>query len=808
MNHGEEAVGKRYEHPEELEENSIQGALASTERKEEKDESEMLRDEEKPAEDSWTIEDEKEETTDDEESVEADEDADNNDKDVTKIYFKDDHFQVVFGTLKEFRDASLLTDLTLSTHLGKSIHVHSTVLAAVSSLIRESLSRSNVESNRADESKDREHRWLVSLGPEVDQVGLEAVVEFAYTGLMSRLNKNTVHQIKVAAQTLGAPRVLDLCTEEDEETSTKPGGQEKEERLSAAEQMTISLQSIKQLWVDKVGCDVILEALGGSLHVHRAILAAGSDYFRSMFTLGMKESHQSCVDLPFLLASELEVLIGCTYSGALSLSWGCVFEITSTALQLQYQPALSLCLNFLQQEINPHSCLDVVSFAEAYEMVQLLEAAEDFVLRQFQKVACTSKFKDLPLKQLLKYLNSHSLCVPSELVVFKAVVAWIQARPRIRIKLAKELMKTIHFPLMTFKEFKEVKSLNMWSNHTLTALYERIYKDFFLDETAPQNQYRTYLPKESLILIGGDYTSDDLSSRNISRELWFGNSLRNHMGIRKAMEWRKLGEMPEPGRYSHEVAVLKGQLYIFGGKKYYGTNDTLSSVYRYDLLQNSWESLADMHEKRCSFSAVVLDGKIYAIGGQCGHDYKESVEQYCPITNSWGFTWPLDLPLGAHVAKVLQGQIFVSGGLSNNQCLASMFRYHPETGSTYLANMAKPRAHHCMETLGECLYVAGGVTMDDNMNVSDQLACEVYNPVADSWTAFTSLPVPHVGAGSSVLEEKFYVLGGYSQEDYSDTKKVHRYDPTTRSWENMGLMPGPNNDIRASVLCLPSHFRL
>lgn len=59
-------------------------------------------------------------------------------------------------------------------------------------------------------------------------------------------------------------------------------------------------------------------------------------------------------------------------------------------------------------------------------------------------------------------------------------------------------------------------------------------------------------------------------------------------------------------------------------------------ICRYDLLQNSWESLADMHEKRCSFSAVVLDGKIYAIGGQCGHDYKESVEQYCPITNSWG----------------------------------------------------------------------------------------------------------------------------------------------------------------------------
>ena len=125
-----------------------------------------------------------------------------------------------------------------------------------------------------------------------------------------------------------------------------------------------------------------------------------------------------------------------------------------------------------------------------------------------------------------------------------------------------------------------------------------------------------------------------------------------------------------------------------------------------------------------------------------------------------------------------------------------------------MANMARSRAHHCMESLGECLYVAGGIRMDDTIIAVDQLACEVYSPVANSWTAFTSLPVPHVGAGSAVLEGKFYVLGGYSHEDYSDTKMVHRYDPTTQRWENMGKMPGPNNDIRAAVLCLPPHFRL
>uniref|UniRef100_UPI003AADD0A8 kelch-like protein 33 n=1 Tax=Centroberyx gerrardi TaxID=166262 RepID=UPI003AADD0A8 len=759
--------------------------------------------------DGWEKLQEEQEGSADEEETEysIEEDKESDEEDVVKVYSKDSYPADIFHTLKEFRDSSLLTDLTLSTEDGRSFDVHSPVLAAVSSLIRVKLRGESRE--RKDDEMDMEvHRWSMFLGPEVDHVGLQAVLEFAYTGATLALNRDTVAQIKAAAQTLGVHRVLGLCIKE-EEKPMKNGEQKKEERISAAEQMKISLQSIRQLWIERVGCDVILEALEASLYVHRVILAASSDYFRGMFTCGMKETHQPCVTLPFLLASELEALIGSSYSGALPLSWESVFEITGTSLQLQYQPALSLCLNFLQQEINPHSCLDVVSFAEAYEMVQLLEVADDFVMRQFPKVVRTSKFKDLPAKQLLKYLNSLSLCVPSELVVFKAVVAWIQAKPKKRLRLARELMKTVHFSLMTFKEFKEVQSMNMWSHHSLAELYKTVFEDFCSNDTAPQSQCRIYLPKESLVLVGGDQISQDFSSRNISRELWFGNSLRNHTGIVKAMEWRRLGEMPEPPRFSHEVAVLKGQLYVIGGKKYYGINDILNSAYRFDPLQNSWERLADMQEQRCSFSMVVLEGKLCAIGGVSNPDCTHSVERYCPTANSWSFTRPLDMPLSGHVAKVLQGQIFVSGGLNNGyQCLASMFLYHPEKGNTYLADMTKARAHHCMETLGGYLYVAGGVTTDDNMAVVDQLACEVYNPVADSWTAFASLPVPHVGAGSAVLEGKFYVLGGYSQEDYSDTKQVHRYDPTTLRWENMGRMPGPNNDLRASLLCLPPHLRL
>ncbi|XP_043953399.1 kelch-like protein 33 [Gambusia affinis] len=732
----------------------------------------------------------------------------NEEESFVKMYYKDDYPTTVFLALKEFRDSFILTDLTLNTEDGRSLCVHSAVLAAVSSLIWIKLNESSLTEGKPAHASSGGRGWSVSLGPEVDSVGLEAVVEFAYTGLISCLNDQNVSQIQVAARAMGSPRVLALC-HLYKEKPTLLCKDNKRVKLSAAEQMSINLESIKQLWMDRVGCDVRLEAIGGSVLVHRVILAVSSDYFRGMFTLGMKESLQSCVSLPFLLASDLEVLIGSSYNGALPLNWTGVFEIACLSFQLQYQPALSLCFSFLQQEINAHTCLDVVSFAEAYEMAHLLEAADDFVLRQFQEVACTSKFKDLSAKQLVKYLNSNSLCVSSELVVFNAVLSWIQAKPSRRIRLADELMKTVQFSLMTFKEFKEVQSQNIWCDHILTEVYKNVSEDFCGTRTPQKSQCRIYLPKESLVLIGGDQISEDLCSRSVSRDVWFGNSVRSLTGTNKAIEWRRLGEMPASPRFSHEVAVLNGQLYILGGKKYYGKGDIFNSVYRCDPLQNNWECLCEMQEKRSSFSVVVLDGRLYAVDGYCEPDHMDTVECYYPTTNSWRFACPLDLPLGGHVAKVFKGQIFISGGQNTDQlCVPSMFLYHPETGSTFLTSMSKPRAHHSMETLGEHLYVAGGITTNDNMTVIDQLACEMYSPAANSWTAFTSLQVPHVGAGSAVLEGKFYLLGGYSQEDFSDTNMVHRYDNATQKWENMGQMPGPNNEIRACVLRLPQHLRL
>lgn len=59
-------------------------------------------------------------------------------------------------------------------------------------------------------------------------------------------------------------------------------------------------------------------------------------------------------------------------------------------------------------------------------------------------------------------------------------------------------------------------------------------------------------------------------------------------------------------------------------------------LHRFDLTQCKWEQLPDMLSKREYFSAVCLDGKVFALGGN--HDdsrYQDAVEYYSPEENTW-----------------------------------------------------------------------------------------------------------------------------------------------------------------------------
>lgn len=154
-----------------------------------------------------------------------------------RTYYSATYAKQVFQTLENFRHSSTLTDLTLSTQDGQSLHAHSTVMAAVSSLVKQKLQ---------EQPGGLREEIQVNLGPDVTRLGLNAVLEFAYTGAVTSHSRDKLVQMRVAALALDAQRALDICEWE-------------ERRVSITEQLERSLQAIKQLWIGNVGCDVVLQ---------------------------------------------------------------------------------------------------------------------------------------------------------------------------------------------------------------------------------------------------------------------------------------------------------------------------------------------------------------------------------------------------------------------------------------------------------------------------------------------------------------------------------------------------------------------
>ncbi|KAM9335539.1 kelch-like protein 33 [Symphorus nematophorus] len=695
-------------------------------------------------------------------------------------YILPSHSDTLFSRLHSLREEELLLDCTFSLQ-GNSFQAHRLVLAAASQT-PDAFFSSKFELGL----EEKAHR----LTP----FGLRVVLHFAYCGdvVMDLSKEGVMEEVLDACRCLKMERLRQRCTSKV--------------ATSAATEREKSLLIIKEMWERGVGCDVTIQAESGERYsAHRVVLAAGGDYFRALLCGGLRESTEDVVCLRGVPSWVIESILGFIYTGQLRLSWSHIWELTDALFQFQLQGALSLCIDFLWDRMDESTCLDVLVLAETYGLVQLGQAAEDYILAHFQCISAGEKFKDLPCSLLSKLVATDSLCVESEIVVFRAVVSWVEDNTKERLPALPGLLHRVRFPLLSYSELQEALSCSLLcrssrareSLEVLQSLLEGNYR-------GPECRPRT--PNQVLVLVCGDTVDDEFMKRVPSQTLWFAQKFHRGPGLIRTIEWRPFAKLPEPPRFRHSVCLLYNKLYVLGGRKYYGALDILKSTLRFDLSQCKWERLPDMLCQRDYFSAVCMDGKIFALGGNCDDSqYLDAVEYYTPEENAWRWAHPLETAVCGHAAAVLDGQIYVSGGCDSHQCcLSSMWHYHPSRGCSTRAPMTvgAGRAGHIMLAMGRGLVVAGGL-QPLWIGFGDQLLCELYDPTHDSWSTIPALPRPHLSPGATVLDGRLYVVGGSSVNTARDTKWVHRYDPIEGCWENLGAMPHPYTDLAACSLPLP-----
>ena len=195
-----------------------------------------------------------------------------------------------------------------------------------------------------------------------------------------------------------------------------------------------------------------------------------------------------------------------------------------------------------------------------------------------------------------------------------------------------------------------------------------------------------------------------------------------------------------------------------------------------------------MPTSRINFGAAVVEGKIYAIGGQSGHGMAWN-EMYDPQTDNWTTKAPMPTPRTSFGTAVYQNRIYVMGGQADSEAgyygIAEANEvYDPDT-DTWKNKTAMPTRRYGINAnvVNGKIYVIGGKNSSGRIDQAN----EVYDPATDSWATKASIPTPVSHYASAVLGSKIYVFGGYDSSTYTDLTQI--YDPETDTWSNGTPIP-------------------
>ncbi|KAM4818515.1 kelch-like protein 13 isoform 1-T2 [Thomomys bottae] len=559
---------------------------------------------------------------------------------------------------------------------------------------------------------------------------------------------------------------------------------------------SVVLQGFDQLRLEGLLCDVTL--LPGdtddAFPVHRVMMASASDYFKAMFTGGMKEQDLMCIKLHGVSKVGLRKIIDFIYTAKLSLNMDNLQDTLEAASFLQILPVLDFCKVFLISGVTLDNCVEVGRIANTYNLTEVDKYVNSFVLKNFPALLSTGEFLKLPFERLAFVLSSNSLKHCTELELFKATCRWLRLEEP-RMDFAAKLMKNIRFPLMTPQELiNYVQTVDfMRTDNTCVNLLLEASNYQMMPYMQPVMQSdRTAIRSDTthLVTLGGV----------LRQQLVVSKELR--MYDEKAHEWKSLAPMDAP-RYQHGIAVIGNFLYVVGGQSNYDTKGktAVDTVFRFDPRYNKWMQVASLNEKRTFFHLSALKGYLYAVGGRNAAGELPTVECYNPRTNEWTYVAKMNEPHYGHAGTVYGGVMYISGGITHDTFQKELMCFDPDTDKwIQKAPMTTVRGLHCMCTVGERLYVIGGNHFRGTSDYDDVLSCEYYSPILDQWTPIAAMLRGQSDVGVAVFENKIYVVGGYSWNNRCMVEIVQKYDPDKDEWHKVFDLPESLGGIRACTL--------
>jgi len=222
-----------------------------------------------------------------------------------------------------------------------------------------------------------------------------------------------------------------------------------------------------------------------------------------------------------------------------------------------------------------------------------------------------------------------------------------------------------------------------------------------------------------------------------------------------AAVWRGLKPLPQ-GLERFGMAAADGRIWIAGGYSAESGEEPVADMWSYDPAADVWQSEPALPGPKAAFSLLAFDGRLYAIGGEAG---LQGLYVFDLEARDWS---ALDAPpqtarRGA-ASVVLEDRLYLIGGVRNGVSSARVDVFNPQTNEWSRApDLPQPRAGHAADTVNGALHVFGGRSADMRRTLDGHL---VLRPGATGWETAPSLPSPRTEMAAATVAGAVHLVGG------------------------------------------------
>ncbi|HEX7313413.1 MAG TPA: kelch repeat-containing protein, partial [Pyrinomonadaceae bacterium] len=274
--------------------------------------------------------------------------------------------------------------------------------------------------------------------------------------------------------------------------------------------------------------------------------------------------------------------------------------------------------------------------------------------------------------------------------------------------------------------------------------------------------------------------------------------------------WANTATVMPTARRSFVAGVIDGRIYAAGGDSNSGERgvavNPLSTPEAYDTATNSWTTLAPMPTRRFGAAGGVIGGKLYVAGGWNNdysvsiNPYKDMLEAYDPASNSWATLAPMPRARYNLAAGVIDGKLYAVGGYDPGVGYTNELAAYDPASNSWATLAPMPTGRYALAAValnGKLYAVGGGCAGCGSPSSGYSRDLEAYDPASNSWTRLAPMPTGRYNIAAAALGGKLYVLGG-ARGGVLDTVDV--YDPATDTWATTAPMRTPREYLAAVTL--------